>query len=256
MKPPLRQPAHDSFLAGLDDDDSAAALLFVECCRQSPALRRWLWRDFARHANVRSSLAKRLRDGVVPPTNGAHSLAELTGEGHAWREEQRRLKAELPRLARPYGGLTWAEMEKLVRRYQAGTLDLGTFLLAHEWRGTGGPGKASPALLRSAGAFLDAVVHGGERRVLTHFTKALKLLDHSDSSARRGAALGYQERWKLHALFFMLRHPRPSYRTRELRAHLALRGLKISTKDIRRFCTRHDIRRDMRAGRPTKTTES
>jgi hypothetical protein len=186
----------------------------------------------------------------MAPTNGAHSLAELTGEGHAWREEQRRLRTELPRLARPYGGLTWAEMEKLVRRYQAGALDLGTFLLAHEWRGTGGAGKASPALLRSAGAFLDAVVHGGERRVLTHFAKALNLLDHSDGNARRGTALGYQERWKLHALFYMLRHPRASYRTRELRAHLAARGLKISMKDIRRFCTRHGIRRDMRAGRP------
>lgn len=62
MKPPLRQPAHDSFLAGLDDNDSDAALLFVECCRQSPALRRWLWRDFAWHAKVRASLAKRLSD--------------------------------------------------------------------------------------------------------------------------------------------------------------------------------------------------
>jgi hypothetical protein len=250
MKPPLRQPAHDSFLAGLDDDDSAAALLFMQCCRQSPALRRWLWRDFARHASVRASLAKRLRDGALPPANGAHSLAELTGEGRAWREEQRRLKTELPRFARPYGGLTWAEMEKLVRRYQAGTLDLGTFLLAHVWRGTGGAGKASPALLRSAGAFLDAVVHSGERRVLTHFAKALNLLDRSNDSAKRGTALGYQERWKLHALFYMLRHPRASYRTRELCAHLAALGLKIGTKDIRRFCTRHGIRRDMRAGRP------
>lgn len=245
MKPPLRQPAHDSFLAGLDDEDSAAVLVFMECCRQSPALRRWLWRDFTRNASVRASLAKGLRDGSVPPANGAHSLVEFTGESHAWREEQRRLRAELPRLARPYGGLSWAEMEKLVRRYQAGTLDLGTFLLAHEWRGTRGPGQASLALLRSAGAFLDAVVHSGERRVLTHFAKALNLLDRSN-----GNALGYQERWKLHALFYILRHPRQSYRTRELRVHLATRGLKISTKDIRRFCTRHGIRRDTRAGRP------
>jgi len=251
MKPPLRQPAHDSFIVGLDDDDGAAALLFVECCRQSPALRRWLWRDFARHTNVRASLAKRLRDAAAPKASGAHLLAELTGDGRAWKEEQRRLKAELPRLARPYGGLTWPEMEKLVRRYQAGTLDLGTFLLAHGWRSTGGPGKASPALLRAAGAFLDAVVHSGERRVLTHFARALNVLDGYASTAKHRTTLGYQDRWKVHVLFYMLRHPRASYRTRELRAHLAALGLRIGTKDIRRFCSRHGIRRDMRAGRPS-----
>jgi hypothetical protein len=33
IKPPLRPPAHDSFLAGLDDDDTAAVLRFMECCR-------------------------------------------------------------------------------------------------------------------------------------------------------------------------------------------------------------------------------
>jgi hypothetical protein len=35
-----------------------------------------------------------------------------------------------------------------------------------------------------------------------------------------------------------------------LRAHLATLSLKISSLDFRRFCKRHDIRRDMRAGRP------
>lgn len=47
-----------------------------------------------------------------------------------------------------------------------------------------------------------------------------------------------------------LRHPRKSYRTRELRAHLSALGLEVGTKDIRRFCTRHNILRDIRAGRP------
>jgi hypothetical protein len=44
--------------------------------------------------------------------------------------------------------------------------------------------------------------------------------------------------------------PREAYRTREVRAHLATLGLRISSLDFRRFCKRHGIRRDERAGRP------
>jgi hypothetical protein len=39
----------------------------------------------------------------------------------------------VPQLARPYGGLSWGEMEKLVRRCQAGPIDLGAFLLAQAY---------------------------------------------------------------------------------------------------------------------------
>lgn len=254
MNPPRRQPARPSFLSGLEDDESAVAVLFLHCCQHSPVLRRWLWRDFARRASVRADFAKRVRAGTPLPINGAHTLAEVTGETRAWREEQNRLKAELPQLARPYGGLTWSEMEKLVRHYQAGTLDLGTFLLAQAWRSTAGPGTASPALLCAAGKFLDAIVHAQQEKLLRHFVKALRFLERCDQPARRRTALGYQERWKLRALFYMLRHPRAAYRTRELRAHLAFHGLEISTKDLRRFCTRHGIRRDTRAGRPRTRT--
>lgn len=254
MNPPRRQPVRPSFLSGLDDDESAVAVLFLQCCRRSPVLRRWLWRDFVRSATVRAAFAKRVRDGAPLPANGAHSLAEVIGETRAWHEEQNRLKAELPQLARPYGGLTWNEMEKLVRHYQAGTLDLGTFLLAHAWRSTGGPGTASPALLCAVGRFLDAVVHDKQEKLLRHFVKALRLLEHFDQPAKRRTALGYQERWKLRVLFYMLRHPRASYRTRELRSHLAAHGLEVSPKDLRRFCTRHGIRRDSRAGRPRTRT--
>jgi hypothetical protein len=48
----------------------------------------------------------------------------------------------------------------------------------------------------------------------------------------------------------MLRHSREAYRTREVRAHLETLGLRISSLDFRRFCKRHGIRRDERAGRP------
>ena len=48
----------------------------------------------------------------------------------------------------------------------------------------------------------------------------------------------------------MMRHPCEAYRTRDLRAHLLQLGLEISSLDFRRFCKRHGIRRDERAGRP------
>ena len=48
----------------------------------------------------------------------------------------------------------------------------------------------------------------------------------------------------------MLRHPRESYRIRNVRAHLAALELEISSLDFRRFCKRHGFRRDERAGRP------
>ena len=40
------------------------------------------------------------------------------------------------------------------------------------------------------------------------------------------------------------------YRTRDVRAHLETLRLQISSLDFRRFCKRHGIRRDGRAGRP------
>ena len=89
-----------------------------------------------------------------------------------------------------------------------------------------------------------------QRRLLKHYYKALSFLRNYEVIPERRSAVGYTERWKLRALFYMLQHPRDSYRTRDVRAHLAALGLKISSLDFRRFCTRHGIRRDMRAGRP------
>jgi hypothetical protein len=58
----------------------------------------------------------------------------------------------------------------------------------------------------------------------------------------------------LNALLYILRHPAPHYRTRELQAHLAGLGLKVAARDIRRFCANAGIKRDVRAGRPNGST--
>jgi hypothetical protein len=62
--------------------------------------------------------------------------------------------------------------------------------------------------------------------------------------------LGHADWWKLQACHYILRNPRPAYRTREVRTHLAKLGIAITSLDFRRFTKRHGIRRDERAGRP------
>jgi len=223
-------------------DETATVALLVALCRQSPELKHWLWEDFGRDAKVRAKFAKLV---ATPDAKFAGGFRDLTPDARARREEARRLREQIP--ARRYGGLTWNGVTTLVRHYQAGTVDLGVFLLAHDWQTAG---KSTPALMWAGIELLELTVPTGRRRPLKHLNKALAFLKKYETPAQRRSSFGYADWWKLHALFYILRHPCDSYRTRDLRGHLAEIGLEISAKDIRRFCTRHGIRRDMRAGRP------
>src|SRR5205085_1518504 len=114
-----------------------------------PALRSWLWDDFARDAKTRKRFA-----GVVDDTTQSPPprCIDLSDDGHSWREERRRLREELP--LRPFGGLSLREVEILIRSYQAGSIDIGTFLLARDWHEAG---QASPALVWAGIQFLDSL---------------------------------------------------------------------------------------------------
>lgn len=226
--------------------------LLVSMCRQYPDLRTWLLEDFGRDADTRANFLSLVERGDLNAEAMSNGFAELAGELDGWLEEKRRMKAQLPaRATRPFGGLTWDEMEALVRRYEARTLGLNVFLLARDWRKAGEAAKASPKLLRAGADLLDTAIRSGETRQLTELGYAVKLLAGLDPHRLR-TAFGYADWWKLHALVYMLRHPREAYRTREVRAHLATLGLRISSLDFRRLCKRHGIRRDKRAGRPRK----
>jgi hypothetical protein len=223
-------------------------------CRHSREIRDWLCDDFARNPRTRENFAA-LVDGSRPPTAGsADDFAELASEARSWHEEKRRLQAKsgsnAPRL---YGGLTWEALEKLVRRYEAGSIDAVIHILVRDWRKAGAAAATSPRLIRAAGQFLDAVIRDGDRRLLTQMASALALRPNTTAGGLR-AVLGYADWWKLQALLYMMRHPRESYRTRDVRAHLASLKLTISSLDFRRLCKRHGICRDMRAGRPRKHT--
>lgn len=225
-----------------ETDESATAALFLRLCRQSPELRHWLTEEFGRSAKVRKKFIDHLADSEAKPPRTFIELSEASPARHRVIEE---LRDHMP--ARRYGGLTWSQVAALVREYQAATVDPGVFMLAYDWARTGEP---SPATMKAGLDLLQAVIPSGRRRALKHLNKALTFLKaYRDKSTRR-TALGYGDWWKLQLLFYILKHPSESYRTRELRAHLLAQEIEVSTKEIRRFCTRHGIRRDARAGRP------
>lgn len=206
--------------------------------------------DFGRDAGTRANFLSFVERGDLNGEGMSNGFAELAGELDGWLEEKRRMKAQLPaQAARPFGGLTWEQMEALVRRYEARTLGLNVFLLARDWRKAGEAAKASPKLLQAGADVLDTVIRGGDKRLLVELGNAVDLLVGLNPRRLR-IAFGSADWWKLHALVYMLRHPRKSYRTREVRAHLGKLGLQISSLDFRRFCKRHDILRDETAGRP------
>ena len=224
--------------------------LLAGICRQFPDLRTWLMEDFGRDADTRTNFLALVERGDLNGEAMSNGFAELAGELDGWLEEKRRMKAQLPTQAtRPFGGLTWEEMEALVRRYEARTLGLKVFLLARDWRKAGEAAKSSPKLLQAGAELLDKAIRSGDKRLFVELGNAVELLAGLDPRRLR-TAFGYADWWKLHALVYMLRHPLEAYRTREVRAHLETLGLRISSLDFRRFCKRHGIRRDERAGRP------
>jgi len=229
------------------NDESAAAALFMQLYREAPELRHWLREDYARDAKLRTKFDRLAMKGVPPQVA---RFAELTDDNGSWREERRRLKKQMPE--RFYGGLTWNEVVQLVHHYQAGSIDPGIFLLVRQWREAG---KTSPSLMWAGLAFLESVLPLGKRRLLKHLNQSLAFVKKYENKAERRMVVGYTDWWKLNALFHILRYPQASYNTRELRAHLATLGLDIGTRDVRRFCKRHGIKRDIQAGRPRKKSK-
>lgn len=164
MQPLRRTPSNPALLTCVTEDSATAALrLLAELCRQLPALKEWLWEEFARNATVREAFAGLIQEPAAP----LDGFASLAGEDLAWRAERQRLRQHgtTPGI---YGGLTWPEMERLFRRYEAGTLDLGTFLLAHKWQAARATGKITPELVRASVTFLDVVTRGDRRLAVCH----------------------------------------------------------------------------------------
>lgn len=238
-------------LESLADESSIAAIkLLAELCRSEPELRDWLWTGFARDSAVRSRFERLIENpsAQVAPVDG---FAWLNGEAEAWQREQRRLRDSDEHESAIFGGLTWNELEQVFRHYEAGAIDLGIFLLAHDWKEANRTGRIAPELVRASVAFLLSTTTG-KTQLLRQFSRALELVDRFESPRDRRAAVGYTDWWKLQALRYIVRHPRPAYRTRDVCAYLASIGLEVGSLDFRRFCNRHGIQRDTQPGRPRK----
>ena len=154
--------------------------LLAGMCRQFPDLRTWLLEDFGQDAATRANFLALVERGELNGEAMSNGFAELAGELDGWLEEKRRMKAQLPaQAARPFGGLTWEEMEALVRRYEARTLGLNVFLPGCSKPGpicwtrqsarakpassptSAMPLNCSPDLIRAACALLSAMPIGG-----------------------------------------------------------------------------------------------
>lgn len=232
-----------------DSEESAAVRLFVDLCRGSSALRTWLWDEFAGNAEARKEFARWLESDAPPPPRFA-----ILGGASALREaEAEAIRARLP--AQPYGGLTLEALKALLVEHQAGKIDPAAFVFALQWQKQNGAAATSPALVSGARDFLARALAEGGATLLRDLGKAAEFARSYAQRGQRRASLGFADWWKLQLLLYILRHPAPAYSTRELCAHLTSLGLHANAREVRRYCIEHGIRRDMRAGRPARTTD-
>jgi hypothetical protein len=233
--------------------DAAFLRGLVDTCREWPEIRKWLCEDFVTLEKVRENFKSLVDRPTAAVRTSTYSLADLSGESYVWLKEKGRVKsATSPCGAAIFGGRTWQEMEQLILRYAGGLTEIGVVLLVQHWRKTGKKSRFAPELVQAGAELLDAIILFGETRLLANLVRTIQ-----QPSCRIGnnlrARIGYSDWWKLQAVLYIMRNPRPSYRTREVRTFLATMGIAISSLDFRRFCKRHCIRRDMRAGRPRGT---
>ena len=237
-----------------EDADQAAVASFVELCRQSTALRGWLWQEFAISPKTRANFAHFLDSPDSETADRRDVLAQLAGEGKAFGEEKVRLKRSAPGNAvRAFGGLSRQEVEHLCRHYQAGSFDLGAFLLVHAWRQLARDASEIPVpVARASVAFLADAIAGRRSDLLKRLVKVAGYFDRNEVGKIDRITYGHAQWWKLCVLLYLLNHPKHSYRTNELCAYLKEQRLKVDPRDIRAFCAKHSIARDSHAGRPRK----
>ncbi|AWI08313.1 hypothetical protein [Ereboglobus luteus] len=238
-----------------DTHETAAVTIFLQLLRESPCLRNWLGTAFL-EPHTRSRLAAYLRGEERHAGRGRHLLAWFAHASDA-RES---FMAALARDHRPasistYGGLTRAQVVRLIRRYQSGGANgtnLLPFLLIHAWRQVPNTARPNAALLLMGGMVLQEMFSGkpSSLQLIRHFTKAVEFFHDQPRGAISRMHFGYVNWWKLSVLHYMLNNPKPRYRTRDFTRHLASMKINIDPKDLRRFCQKHGIVRDTRPGRP------
>jgi hypothetical protein len=236
-----------------DTQETATVTLFLQLLRESPSLRQWLRTSYF-HPQARRRLNACLDNTIDIPSHartGRQILGWLADADEPRLREVAHLQSRVGSVeSRLHGGLTRAQVVQLIRRYQAGSIDLAPFLLAFAWRHL--PENLSPSAalyLISARLCQESFSENGAG-LIQQLAKAAEYFRGQPVGSITRGHFGYVNWWKLSVLHYMLNHPKPRYCTRDFVRHLATQKISVDTKDLRRFCQKHGIIRDTRPGRP------
>ena len=245
-------PLSDDIAALLNDTTQTAAVaLLIDLLRQTPSLRQWL-RVTMLDSATRHRFEDFLTGKLAPPApqpSGRNLLAWIANI-QTPQDETARLRATYATAAPTHGGLTRSQIFALIRRHQAGPLALAPFLLIAAWRKAATDKTARPAALLATELFINASLAENAPPHLHQLAHAATFFQGAAPRAIGKTHYGHAKWWQLNILLYMLAHPKPAYQMRELARHLESQKIRVDTADIRRFCRKHNIIRDLRPGRP------
>jgi len=146
------------------------------------------------------------------------------------------------------GGMSSRQALTEIRAYQAGSINPFAFMIALAVHRNKQP---SPARSKVIDAYLQAA--DDEPRMMYELWRAMKLLHGQPPGPISREQVGHVNWWKITLLMYMRKNRKPAYSIREFVQVLKANALHVDSKDIRRFCRKHKIKRDSRPGRPQKT---
>jgi hypothetical protein len=225
-------------------DDVAELRQLTELCRQSLAVRSWLFARFATESATREAF----RALLSKPD-------ELHAEARLWSPRLGKLVLEgassKADSVGPHGGLSRDRILTLIMRHQYERLDLKTFLLVRLWSRFVSSGRTHiPVALRRATLnHWKAMVADPEGKLCRDATRAVRFFGERSQRKIGETDYGYVNSWKIHVLLYILDVPKPCYQVADLQAGLPHRYRHFDRRLIRRFCQLHGIRRDTRPGR-------
>lgn len=229
-------------------DDASELRHFAEVCRRSPRVRTWLFSRFANERETRAKFRNFLNDPTASPEGLWSPLLE---------REVVSQPPQVPSTDGPYGGLSEAAVWALIQLYQAGRINVLTFLLVRVWRQLAAENRPPPpALWRATLEHWAALIGEGDGHLLRDLRLAVTFFQERPDDFTGGSDSD-QDSWKVHLLLHILDHPQPCYRVGDLYAALPEKFRRsrrngnpfVVLREIRRFCEKHGIRRDQRAGR-------
>lgn len=229
-------------------DDASELRHFAELCRSSLRVRTWLFARFAKEPETQEKFRAFLRDAANLPAGLWSPILE------------REVASQPPRAPAtdgPFGGLSEAAIWALIKQYQAGRINILTFLLVRVWRQLAAANRVPPpAVWRATLDHWAALVGDGDGHLIRDLKLAVNFFNDRPGEIS-GSANVEPDSWKIHVLLHVLDHPQPCYRVGDLYDRLPEKFRRIrrngnpyvERREVRRLCEKHGIRRDQRKGR-------